>query len=177
MLCVKDQIPRHLDPGQKAALQALSRQVVAQLELRNHTKEILKSRHFLRATLDALSAHIAILDEDGTIIEVNGAWNRFAEENHLPGAKRRGLGDNYLHLCDGAIGPCAEEAAPMAAGIRAVVAGQTDCFELEYPCHSPQQKRWFIARVTRFHSNGQLRVVVAHENSSRPEKGGSGSTG
>ena len=34
MLCVKDQIQRELSADQKAALQALSRQVVAQLELR-----------------------------------------------------------------------------------------------------------------------------------------------
>ena len=34
MLCVNDQVPRELSEEQKAALQALSRQVVAQLELR-----------------------------------------------------------------------------------------------------------------------------------------------
>ena len=32
----------------------------------------------LRSTLDALSAHIAVLDEAGTIIAVNQAWRAFA---------------------------------------------------------------------------------------------------
>jgi signal transduction histidine kinase len=40
MLCVNDRIPRELSPDQKAALRALSRQVVAQLELRNSLKEL-----------------------------------------------------------------------------------------------------------------------------------------
>jgi signal transduction histidine kinase/DNA-binding response OmpR family regulator/HPt (histidine-containing phosphotransfer) domain-containing protein len=40
MLCVNDRIPRELSPEQKAALRALSRQVVAQLELRNSLKEL-----------------------------------------------------------------------------------------------------------------------------------------
>ena len=37
-------------------------------------------------------------------------------------------------------------------------------FSLEYPCHSPKEKRWFIARVIRFPGEGPLRIVVAHEN-------------
>jgi hypothetical protein len=34
---------------------------------------------FWQATLDSLLAHIAILDEYGTIIALNAAWRRFAE--------------------------------------------------------------------------------------------------
>jgi two-component system sensor histidine kinase/response regulator len=40
MLCVNDRVPRELSVDQKAALRALSRQVVAQLELRNSLKEV-----------------------------------------------------------------------------------------------------------------------------------------
>ncbi len=40
MLCVKDRVPRELTPAQKVALQALSRQVVAQLELRKSLREL-----------------------------------------------------------------------------------------------------------------------------------------
>jgi PAS domain S-box-containing protein len=125
--------------------------------------EMLESKRFLRSTLDALSSHLAILDEDGRIIEVNDAWNRFADKNQIK-SRLRGVGDNYLHLCDAAAGPFAKEAPAMAAGIRAVIAGETDAFELEYPCHSPQEKRWFIGRVTRFNGKNRKRVVVAHEN-------------
>ncbi|MDQ3118532.1 MAG: GAF domain-containing protein, partial [Verrucomicrobiota bacterium] len=40
MLCVNDRVPRELSPEQKAALQALGRQVVAQLELRRTLTEL-----------------------------------------------------------------------------------------------------------------------------------------
>lgn len=43
-------------------------------------------------TLDALTEHLAILDENGTILNVNEAWRRFARENppHQPHGMRRG---------------------------------------------------------------------------------------
>ena len=40
MLCVKDHEPRELRPEQKTALEALSRQVVAQFELRQNLREL-----------------------------------------------------------------------------------------------------------------------------------------
>ncbi len=124
---------------------------------------LLGSKQFLQFTLDALSSHIAILDEAGRIIEVNAAWGRFARENRTDGPMP-GVGDNYLAVCDAAVGPCSDEAAPMAAGIRAAIAGEIDSFALEYACPSPEEDRWYIARVTRFTADGRVRAVVAHEN-------------
>jgi PAS domain S-box-containing protein len=123
---------------------------------------LLESSRFLQFTLDALSAHIAILDEHGTIIAVNAAWNRFAGEGNA--TANNGAGDNYLKVCDSVSGDFADEASAVGAGIRAVMAGQREEFHLEYPCHSPREKRWFIIRVTRFGGDGPVRVVVAHEN-------------
>jgi PAS domain S-box-containing protein len=48
MLCVIDQVPRELSPSEKAALKALSRQVVAQLELRRNFAERKQSEEALR---------------------------------------------------------------------------------------------------------------------------------
>ncbi len=112
---------------------------------------------------DALSAHLAILDEHGTILEVNAAWRRFARENNLAG-DRHGVGENYLSVCDAASGEFAEGASAMAVGIRGVIIGQHEEFHLEYPCHGPGEQRWFIGRATRFVEDGVVRVVVVHEN-------------
>ena len=120
-----------------------------------------ESQRFLQSTLDALSAHVAILDEHGTIIKVNAAWNCFARENNL---SRDIVGQNYLHICDTATGSSSAGAAAAVAGIRKIMAGLDEVFELEYPCHSPQEQRWFTLRVTRFAGEGPVRVVVAHEN-------------
>ncbi|MEI2723397.1 MAG: PAS domain S-box protein [Verrucomicrobiota bacterium] len=58
-----------------------------------------ESERLLQSTLDALSAHLAILDAHGTIIKVNAAWNRFATANQFQG-DHHGVGDNYLTVCD-----------------------------------------------------------------------------
>lgn len=136
---------------------------------RKHAEPALvESKRFMRSALDALSSHIAILDEHGTIIEVNAAWSRFAAENHFPNGC--GLGDNYLRVCDSAAGNHSKEAAVVASGIRAIIAGRSGEFNLEYPCHAPNEKRWFIVRVMRFGSDGSGRVVVAHENITERKK-------
>jgi len=122
-----------------------------------------EEERFLRSTLDALSAHLAILDERGTIIVVNRAWRRFAAAN-APSLAGLVEGANYLAVCDAATEPDSEGAAAFAAGIRAVFSGARNEFVLEYPCHSPAEKRWFIGRVTRFTADGARHLVVAHEN-------------
>lgn len=126
------------------------------------------SARFLQATLDALTAHIAILDETGVIVAVNAAWRRFAQANGWQGPGD-GVGMNYLGVCAGVYGDEAETAAQVAAGIRAVMAGQLEEFQFEYPCHGPGEQRWFNLRVTCFENAGQLKTVVAHENITRPK--------
>jgi PAS domain S-box-containing protein len=121
-----------------------------------------ESKHSIRSALDAFYSHVAILDEFGTIIEVNAAWKRFATENQFPGGC--GLGANYLEVCDSAAVNHCKEAAAVAIGIRAIIAGRGGEFSLEYPCHAPDERRWFVVRATRFVSERPGRVVVAHEN-------------
>ncbi len=132
-------------------------------ERKSAATALFESKRFLQSTLNALTSHIAILDEHGSIVEVNAAWDRFANDNNFRGSYK-GVGDNYLRLCDSAAGRFSEEAALVAVGIREVMAGKRNEFHLEYPCHTPQKQRWFFVRVTRFGGDGPLRVVVAHEN-------------
>jgi PAS domain S-box-containing protein len=121
-----------------------------------------ESERFARSVLDSLSAHITILDEGGTVIAVNKMWREFARANSANGGV--GVGANYLAVCDTASGACSGEAAAVARGIRAVLRGDQEDFSLEYPCHSPTEKRWFVVRVTRFSGDGPIRVVISHEN-------------
>jgi len=116
---------------------------------------------FAYATVEALSEHIAVLDERGAVVAVNRAWRDFARANS---AATEALceGANYLAVCDRARGAEADDAARIAAGLRAVIGGEVDEFSLEYPCHSPTRQRWYIARVTRFKVDGGVRAVVTH---------------
>jgi PAS domain S-box-containing protein len=142
----------------------LFRTVVSDIGDMKRVEEALsKSERFAHSTLNALSAHLAILDEAGTIVAVNRAWREFAEANQLVLANVC-EGANYLSVCDTADGPNSEEAKAAAAHIRAIMRGAEKECALEYPCHSPEEKRWFVVRVTRFSGDGLMRVVVAHED-------------
>jgi PAS domain S-box-containing protein len=124
-------------------------------------KALRESESFARSALDSLSAHIAVLDESGTIVFVNKTWREFAASNGAAGNVAEGA--NYLHVCESAVDLGVEEAAPFAEGIRSVLSGLREEFALEYPCHSPTEQRWFIGRVTRFSTSGPPHAVVAHE--------------
>lgn len=123
---------------------------------------------FAGATVDALAAHIAILDESGNILSVNRAWRQFCERNGGPDFALEGA--NYLEICDHAVGWEAAEATQVAEGIRRVIRGEQAEFSLEYDCHSPEEERWFGLHVTRFAGAGPTRVVVAHENITEARK-------
>ncbi len=132
--------------------------------------ELRDSREFVHATMDSLSAHVCVLDEKGVIIAVNEAWRAFASANPPVGGNNVAEGADYLAVCDSAQGDDANGARAFAGGIRAVLGGQRDGFEFEYPCHSPDEHRWFVGRVTRFSGERGGRVVIAHENITQRKK-------
>ncbi|RJP43897.1 MAG: PAS domain S-box protein [Desulfobacteraceae bacterium] len=132
-------------------------------ERKRAEEELRNAERHLRSTVDGLSAHIAVVDEHGEIILTNKAYRDFGERNGIePHAVSEGT--NYLAVCDTASGEYSEEAKPFAEGIREVLSGKRQSFELEYPCHSPDEKRWFIGRVTPFAGEGPRIVIIAHEN-------------
>jgi len=130
-------------------------------ERRRAAEAIESSRRFLQQTIDTLTAHIAILDENGTIVAVNEAWKRFADENDL-NDPAYGVGTSYLSVCDAASGSRSEHAPEVAAGIRRILAGDSADFYVEYPCPSEQVARWFSLRLNPFESENGLRIVAAH---------------
>ena len=116
----------------------------------------------LRSTLDALSAHIAVLDQTGTIVAVNQAWQSFARAAGFFGHDH-GLGMNYLSVCERSARASAD-AAQTAEALREIIAGRRSEFRMEYPCESPEGPRWFQLRVTRPQGVQTALIVVAHED-------------
>jgi len=117
----------------------------------------------LEPILDGQSANTAILDRSGVILSVNRAWRDFADQNQLRWPDY-GLNVNYLEICDSASGHDSAEARTAAHGIRQILSGELQQFQLEYPCHSPEKKRWFNMKAFRFELNGVVHVVVGHED-------------
>lgn len=122
-----------------------------------------ESERLAQATIDALGEHIAVIDADGIILAVNDAWRVFAEANGGPPMAVCEHA-NYLDACDRAAADHDAIAGDVACLIREVAAGTRDTAEIEYPCHSPTEQRWFQLKITRFRNEGPTRIVVAHEN-------------
>jgi PAS domain S-box-containing protein len=121
------------------------------------------TERFVQSVLDALSSHIAILNDNGDIIGVNTAWRNFARHNGLRDANY-GIGTNYLAVCDNAVLRNSSDALIIANGLRDVMRGKVVEFEMEYPCHSPIQRRWFVVRVSRFEWHNNTRYIISHQN-------------
>jgi len=138
--------------------------VVSDITVRKQAEEALRaSKNFLQATLDSLPSHIAILDETGTILTVNDAWHKFGQANNLK-LDEDGVGCNYLSVCETSVGEDAEESLATARAIRRILAREISEAYIEYPCHSPEEKRWFMVHLTAFNDGGKIRTVVQHEN-------------
>jgi diguanylate cyclase (GGDEF)-like protein len=115
------------------------------------------------AILNAIPAHIALLDNRGDIISVNEAWRQFATDNKLP-EPEYGVGLNYLEICDAAHGLDADEAHQVCTGIRSVLSGSAKSYSVEYPCHSPTENRWFLMTVTPLADELPHGAVAMHLN-------------
>ena len=122
--------------------------------------------HLYREVVNSISAHVAIIDESGVILETNQAWEQFANDNDME-ESYQSVGTNYLNICEVASDDKNEgfsEAAEVAHGIRGVLDGELPEFVTHYPCHSPDQKRWFIVRVVPFREEQKAKAIVTHEN-------------
>ena len=118
---------------------------------------------FNQGALDALTAHLCVLAEDGTILAVNRAWKEFAAANP-PATAPIDVGANYMTVCKSVTGEDQATAQAVIRGLQAVGRREMEEFMLEYSCNAPTQPRWFMLRATRFASGGPVRIVVAHSN-------------
>lgn len=131
------------------------------VEHKKRERDFRDSQKLLRMAIDSLKLNIAILDENGTLIEVNKAWCEFARDNGLEW-EDYGIGSNYLDVCKSDRED--EYARSAYEGIKKLVEGKDDELYFEYPCHSPDEKRWFSMRASGFAFKDTRRIIVAHEN-------------
>jgi signal transduction histidine kinase len=131
-------------------------------ELKVVNENLRESEIFNRSVIDSLSAHIAVLDKDGKIILVNNAWEHFAEANAaIEQLSKVGIGQNYLTVCEQ--NNADENLQIVAENLRAIFDGEKHHFTIEYPCHSPEEERWFLMQVNALQGS-KGGVVVSHYN-------------
>jgi PAS domain S-box-containing protein len=153
-----DKVPCRDESGRTTGLIGFSVDIT---ERKQAKEELAEAARFALSIINALTAQICVLDENGTILATNEAWRKFGQGFAAIGPPTSQPA-NYLHVCEGATGPDSREASSFAAGIRGVLNGETPSFSLEYPCHSPTEQRWFVGSVVRFSGEGPVRLVIAH---------------
>lgn len=133
------------------------------------THRTLNERPLERGILDSLIANICVVDAEGTIVAVNRAWNRFAEENsYVPEDSATetlayGIGRNYFDICQNALGDDAEAARETAEGLKKILGGSLGRFSIEYPCHAPDQQRWYLLTISPI-SSEEGGAIISHFN-------------
>ncbi len=116
------------------------------------------------AVYNSLEEQIAVIDGSGCIVDVNQAWIRFGAANGLP-SEQSCMGDNYLETLFRSVNTGDHLAAGALQGISAVLEGKRESFSIEYPCHSPDEKRWFTMRIVPLSGAGSDNLfVVSHHN-------------
>jgi len=139
---------------------------IQQLEAANRAlqREVIQRSEIARtqiAILNALPAHVAVLDAQGTIVGLNESWVRMSADNSL-GSQGLGLGSNYLDVCARARGPGAQAAALALDGIWRVLNGELPGYSLEYGCRPPAEERWFRMNVAPLHTGNARGAVIMH---------------
>lgn len=141
----------------------------ASLRRSRHTLEqmnadIAAAHNILAGILRSLPAHVAVIDSDGVITHVNDAWTHYAAENG--GSQRTCMeGANYLDVCESA-GTDREVAQRVAHGLRRILSGKETEFHIEYPCHSPGQRHWFLMSAACL-AQGARGAVISHTEITR----------
>ncbi|WP_416397155.1 putative bifunctional diguanylate cyclase/phosphodiesterase [Allohahella sp. A8] len=114
-----------------------------------------------QALVEHSASHVVVIDETGCIRYVNSAWIRFSRENRGP--VDDWTTQNYFDVCQRSIDSGDTSAALALHGIREVINGKRNDFTLEYPCHSPDERRWFLLRALPLREVRQGLVAIYHD--------------
>jgi len=121
------------------------------------------AEHLRDSLLKSLSDSVAVISSEGTILMTNEAWDRFARDNHAFPLTAVAPGANYLQICKQAASQGDSDAQAAVDGIEAVVAGRRSSFQLEYSCHSLNERRWFLMNVSPL-KGPKTGAVITHTN-------------
>lgn len=132
-----------------------------QRELRQMERAARQNAEERAAILDALPAQIAILDKEGTITAVNGAWRAFTLAQDYPVASF-GIGLSYLAFCHTSSVDWQHTYLTVATGLDQILSGTSVSFTCEYSCPTPQVTLWFLLTIIPLQVGGKTGAVITH---------------
>jgi PAS domain S-box-containing protein len=120
-----------------------------------------RSKALLNASIDALTAHIVILDADGTVVASNKAWQRFVA--NLRKTRAVGSRSNFMALYE-RIGSRSPSIPIIIARLKALLAGRKSTLRNVYQLDLGNRGRWYQLVAARFMHQGKAFAAVAMED-------------
>lgn len=120
---------------------------------------IRESEAFNRGILSSLSSYIAVIDRNGFIISLNESWKKAAMQIDAGTLFKAFSGENYFELCEKSMNEGNSFAEKVLSGLKSVLNKDMIRFEIEYPCHTNEEKRWFVVSASGFEGDNQKAVL------------------
>lgn len=115
---------------------------------------------FRHAILDAVDVEVGVVNPDGVIQYTNAAWQCCAAA--VGGQDRVAAGANYLEFLTKNAEAGEAVMATIVTGVRAVIGGARDEFEVEFSRKTETGTCWFLMRVTPLQAQAPRAVVVTN---------------
>jgi PAS domain S-box-containing protein len=135
----------------------------AQESLRRSEEALRQAAEMQRRILDAIPAHLAVLERDGKIIFINESWPLFL--GHPEGAcDYIAIGQNYIDYCElddhafDGMGP------KIAAGIRKVMQAAAQPYSLTHSVHRKDKSKWYRVTATSLGHGNLVGAVVMYQD-------------
>lgn len=96
---------------------------------------------FTSTLLDSLLAHVAIVDQQGTIIETNKSWKQFNHDSNL--LRRAPVGENYFEVLQHAIEMGDDYALKILLGLKRILNQDKSSFSITYSLKTNTNAFWF----------------------------------
>ena len=124
---------------------------------RRHAADALRESELLKLSiLESIQGSVAVIDHAGIVLEVNQQWLDSSARGSAPLQTAISVGADYLEMCGNM-----SNGRDVAAGIRSVLRGGRQIFEIEHENLLPSEQQWFRMTVMRL-SRPQGGAVVSH---------------
>jgi PAS domain S-box-containing protein len=125
---------------------------------RNSERTLRRLAERQTAVLDALPAHVVLIDANGRIVSVSRSWTDFTQAS---GIAESTTGDSYFAFLDAACAP--DQAETLAQGVAAVLAGRRSAFSGEYVHREGERgRRWYRLMIAPMTPRPGAGAVAMH---------------
>jgi PAS domain-containing protein len=116
-----------------------------------------------RMILDAIPAHLAMLDLNGKVVFINESWQRFIGFP-VEASSSVEVGQNYIEYCELADHTFGGAGFKLAEGIRNVLKDGAHPYTLTHPMHKEGTIKWYRVTATSLGRTDLIDAVLMYQD-------------